>query len=164
MLCRAFEEKGIQAQTILFDSGYAESENFKFIHRLAKFFVTTLTENRLVSLSKEQGYIHLQQIEWKNQKLRYGITVKLKKVPFKVKLFKVLATNGDIDWVLTNQAQGSIEKQVVKDENKVRWLIEQLHRDLNNSPALNGANAVNNAQTQSFFLWLSCLVFTQGYG
>ncbi|HYR05456.1 MAG TPA: transposase [Gallionella sp.] len=106
MLCRAFEEKGIPAQTILFDSWYAASENFKFIHRLAKCFVTTLKENRLVSLSKEQGDIHLQPIEWTNQQLRYGITVKLQKVPFKVQLFKVVARNVDMEWVIKNRAQG----------------------------------------------------------
>jgi Transposase DDE domain len=92
--------------------------------------VTTLKENRLVSLSKEQGYIHLQQIELTPEQLQYGITVKLKEVPFKVQLFKVVATNGDIEWVITNRAPGSIDTQVVQNENKVRWFIEQLHREL----------------------------------
>ena len=55
MLRQPFEEKGIQAQTILFDNGYAAAENLKFIHRLGKFFVTNLKENRLVILAKEQG-------------------------------------------------------------------------------------------------------------
>ena len=75
MLRQAFEEKGIQAQTILFDSWYAASENLKFIHRLGKFFVTTLKENRPVSLSEEQGHIHLQQVGWANEQLQDGITV-----------------------------------------------------------------------------------------
>jgi Transposase DDE domain len=130
MLHQAFENKDIKAQTILFDCWYAASENLKFIHRLGKFFVTTLKENRLVSLGKEQGYIHLQQIEWTPEQLHDGITVKLKEVPFKVQLFKVVATNGDIEWVITNRAPGSINTQVVQNENKVRWLIEQLHREL----------------------------------
>ena len=130
MLQQAYEQKGIQAQTVLFDCWYAASENLKFIHRLGKFFVTTLKENRLVSLSKEQGYIHLQQIEWTDEQLRYGITVKLKEVPFKVQLFKVVATNGDIEWVITNRSPGSIDTPVVQNENKRRWVIEQLHREL----------------------------------
>jgi SRSO17 transposase len=130
MVRQAFEDKGIKAQTILFDSGYAASENLKFIHKLDKVFVTTLKDNRLVSFSKEQGSIHLQQIEWTHEKLQHGVTVKLKEVPFKVQLFKVVATNGDIEWVITNRAPGSIDTQVVQDENKVRWFIEQLHREL----------------------------------
>ncbi|MBK8508706.1 MAG: transposase [Candidatus Competibacteraceae bacterium] len=36
LLRRAYREKGIQAQTILFDSWYAAAENLKFIHRLGK--------------------------------------------------------------------------------------------------------------------------------
>lgn len=130
MVRQAFEDKGIKAQIILFDTWYAASENLKFIHKLDKIFVTTLKDNRLVSLSKEQGYIHLQQIEWTNEQLQYGITVKLKEIPFKVQLFKVVATNGDIEWVITNRAPGSIDTQVVQNENKVRWFIEQLHREL----------------------------------
>lgn len=130
MVRQAFEDKEIKAQIILFDTWYAASENLKFIHKLDKIFVTTLKDNRLVSLSKEQGYIHLQQIEWTNEQLQYGITVKLKEIPFKVQLFKVVATNGDIEWVITNRAPGSIDTQVVQNENKVRWFIEQLHREL----------------------------------
>ena len=47
-----------------------------------------------------------------------------------MQLFKVVATNGDIEWVITNRALGSIDTQVVQKENKVRWVIEQLHREL----------------------------------
>lgn len=130
MLRQAVEEKGIQAQTILFDSWYAASKNLKFIHRLGKFFVTPLKENRLVSLSQEQGYIHLQQIEWTAEHLQSGLTVKLQKIPCKVQLFKVVATNGDIEWVITNRAPSFINTPVVQNENKVRWFIEQLHREL----------------------------------
>ena len=130
LLRLAFEEKNIQAQTILFDSWYAASENLKYIHRLGKFFVTTLKENRLVSLSKEQGYIHLQELTWTAEQLKFGLLVKLKEVPFKVQLFKVVATNGDVEWVITNRTPGSIDTQVVQKENKVRWFIEQLHREV----------------------------------
>jgi hypothetical protein len=106
------------------------AENLKFIHRLEKVFVTTLKENRGVSLSPEQGSIHLQQIEWTAEQLRYGIQVKLKEVPFKVQLFKGVATNGDIEWVMTNRAPGSMDTPVVQNENQKRWVIEQLHREL----------------------------------
>lgn len=130
MVRQAYLVKRIKAGTILFDSWYAASENLKFIHRLKKIFVTTLKENRRVSLGPEQGYISLQQIEWTAEQLRYGISIKLKEVPFKVRLFKVVATNGDIDWVITNRPPGSIDTPVVQNENKGRWVIEQLHREL----------------------------------
>ncbi|HRD49565.1 MAG TPA: transposase, partial [Candidatus Contendobacter sp.] len=93
-------------------------------------FITTLKENRCISLSPEQGYIHLEQIEWTQEQLRDGISIKLKEVPFRVQLFKVVATKGDIDWVITNRAPGSMNTSVVQKENQRRWAIEQLHREL----------------------------------
>ena len=130
LLRGAFRGKAIQAGTVLFDSWYGSAENLKFIHRLNKVFVTTLKENRLVSLTPGDGYFHLQDLEWTPEQLRQGRTVKLKEVPFNVQLFKVVASNGDIDWVITNRSPGSIDTQVVQRENKVRWRIEQLHREL----------------------------------
>ena len=67
MILHAYADKGIKAQTVLFDCWYASSENIKLIHRLGKFFITTLKQNRLISLSQEQGYISLQQIQWTDE-------------------------------------------------------------------------------------------------
>jgi hypothetical protein len=116
--------------TVLFDSWYAAAENLKFIHRLGKVFVTTLKANRLVSLSQEGGYLHLQQLDWMAEQLQQGIPVKLKEVPFKMQLFKVVATNGDIDWGITHRSPGSSTTSAIQAENKRRWVIEQLHREL----------------------------------
>jgi len=130
MLQRAVADKLIQATTVLFDSWYAAAENLKLIHRLGLVFFTTLKENRLVSLSKEEGYIHLDQIDWTPDRLQNGVQVKLKEVPFKVQLFKLVATNGDIDWVITNSPDETLTAQVAQDANDVRWQIEELHRGL----------------------------------
>ena len=130
MLVRAVGDKGLQAKTILFDSWYAAADNLKLIHRLNLVFFTTLKENRLVSLSKEDGYIHLDQIEWTPERLQDGVLVKLKEVPFKVRLFKLVATNGDIDWVITNCPDETLTAQVAQDANDVRWQVEELHRGL----------------------------------
>jgi hypothetical protein len=138
MLLRAKGEKGLLARTVLFDTWYASVENLKMIHRMDMFFVSTLKENRLVSLSKQTGYIHLQQIEWTHHTLRYGLLVKLKELPFLVRLFKVVAPNGDIDWVITNRdhktdtegTQRPITTEDVQEENAFRWQIEQMHREV----------------------------------
>ncbi len=120
----------------LFDSWYASVENLKLIERAHRFFVTTLKSNRLVSLNKEAGYTHLQEIAWRPETIHLGILVKLKALPFLVRLFKIVATNGDIEWVITNrdhaagEAQGSITSDDVQAANAVRWKIEQLHREL----------------------------------
>jgi hypothetical protein len=138
MLLRAKSDKGIQARTVLFDSWYASVDNLKLIQRLELCFVTTLKSNRLVSLSKEQGYIHLQDIEWTSPQLQHGVLVKLKELPFLVRLFKIVAPHGDIDWIITNRhseqsggdGQSSLCAQDIQEENAVRWQIEQLHREL----------------------------------
>jgi hypothetical protein len=137
MLLRAVSDKELQAQTILFDSWYASLDNFKLIERLGRFFVTTLKSNRLVSVSKEQGFIHLPEVEWTPERLQHGVLVKLKDLPFLVRLFKIVAPNGDIDWLITNRSntgegdkQRAITAQDVEDQNALRWQIEQLHREL----------------------------------
>lgn len=130
MVLNAKSDKQIKARTLLFDSWYASVDNLKLIERLDMVFVTTLKDNRMVSLSKEGGYIHLQDIAWTAQRLTYGVPVKLKEVPFKVQLFKVVAPNGDIEWVITNHPEGTFTTADIQDENAERWQIEQLHREL----------------------------------
>jgi hypothetical protein len=130
MLLHAVVEKKIKAKRVLFDSWYASWKNLKHVHRLELIFYTTLKNNRLVSLSKESGYIHLDQIEWNEEKLLNGIIVKLKKVPFKVKLFKVVATNGDIDWIITNDLDETVTTQVAQEADDLRWQVEEFHREL----------------------------------
>ena len=97
MLKMAFEVRKIRAKYILFDSWYASVANLKYIHRQDRIFYTTIKSNRLVSSTKEEGYIHLQDIDWTPERLETGISVKLKDLPFLVKLFKIVATDGDID-------------------------------------------------------------------
>jgi len=130
ILVRAVTDKRIQAQTVLFDSWYASWRNLKLVHRLELRFYTTLKSNRLISLSKEGGYIHLQDIEWSEEQMQHGIVVKLKKVPFKVRLFKLVAPNGDIDWIITNDLDATVTKQVAQEASDVRWQVEAFHREL----------------------------------
>lgn len=130
MFENAITHKHIKARTILFDAWYASVDNLKHIHRCGWTFFTTLKSNRMVSLSKEEGYVHLDQIEWTAERLAHGIPVKLKEVPFHVRLFKLVAANGDIDWVITNRLDETVTPQVAQDANDVRWQVEELHRGL----------------------------------
>lgn len=130
MLVAAVADKQLQAQTVLFDSWYAAADNLKLINRLGLIFYTTLKDNRLVSVNQAAGYVHLTAIEWTAERREKGVEVKLKEVPFKVRLFKLVATNGDIDWVITNNPEETLTAQVVQDANDVRWQIEELHRGL----------------------------------
>ena len=130
MLLRALDEKQIQAKTILFDTWYASWKNLKLVHRLGLIFYTTLKSNRVVSLSKEDGYVYPKDVDWTTDHLKSGVTIKLNKIPFKVKLFKVVATNGDIDWIITNDLDETVITQVAQEANDVRWQVEEFHREL----------------------------------
>ncbi len=50
-------------------------------------------------------------------------------MPFHVQLFKLVALDGNIDWVITNCPE-KISADLVQKENKVRWNIETMHREL----------------------------------
>ena len=139
MLTRAVSDKRIKAKAVLFDARYASVENPKTIHRMGLYFVTTLKKNRLVSLSKEAGYVHLDQIEWTAETLSNGIVVKLKEPPLHARLFKLVAENGDIERAIANKEPkaGSsgdppspMTARDVRNETAVRWQIEQTHREL----------------------------------
>jgi hypothetical protein len=130
MFVHALDQKQLRARTILFDGWYASAENLKVIHRRKRTFFTTLKSNRLVSLSKEHGYIHLDQVEWTPARMTSGVLVKLKEVPFLVRLFKLVAPDGDIDWVITNDLDETMTAQVAEDSSDVRWQVEELHRGL----------------------------------
>ncbi|MDD5274479.1 MAG: hypothetical protein PHR16_00155 [Methylovulum sp.] len=68
MLINAVADKGILAKTVLFDSWYAAWQHLKRVNSLKLTFylcplgLTTLKNNRLVSLSKEEGHVHLDDI------------------------------------------------------------------------------------------------------
>jgi SRSO17 transposase len=130
MLINVVANKQIKAKTVLFDSWYAAWDNLKLINTLQLIFYTTLKNNRLVSPSIEEGYVHLESIDWTDERLTQGVIVKLKKVPFKVKLFKLVATNGDIDWIITNDLDETLTTQVVETKNNLRWKVEEFHREL----------------------------------
>jgi len=129
MVIAAKKEKGIQASILLMDSFYASVKNFKLFHRMGMIFVSQLKSNRLVSLTKEGGYIHMQELEWTEETIKEGISVKLKELPFRLQLFKVVAPNGDIDRVVTNHPD-HVTSEVVQKKNDIRWKIEEMHREL----------------------------------
>ena len=185
MLVRAKSDKRLQANTVLFDTWYASVDNLKLIHRtLGMFFVTTLKSNRLVSLSKEQSYRHLQEIVWTDEQLQQGIWVKLKELPFLVRLFKVVAPsetrlrvgNGDIDWVITNRdtlGQGDTQRpmtvQDVQEANGLRWQIEQMHRELKQLVGTEkcqcrAARSQRNHLSCCYLAWLSLKMAAKGTG
>jgi DDE superfamily endonuclease len=169
MFVNAVEQKEIQARTILFDGWYASAENLKVIHRRRWTFFTTLKSNRVVSLSKGQGYIHLEELEWTPARLAHGVSVKVKEVPFKVRFFKRVAPNGDIDWVITHDLAETVTAQVAEDSSDVRWQVEELHRGLKQLTGsekcqCRAARAQRNHLACCYHAWVSLKVRAQELG
>jgi len=169
MFVNAVDQKQIKARTLLFDGWYASAENLKLIHRRNRIFFTTLKSNRLVSLYKEQGYIHLEEIEWTADRVAHGVVVKLKEVPFKVRLFKLVAPNGDIDWVITNDLDETMTAQVAEESSDVRWQVEELHRGLKQLTGTEkcqcrAARAQRNHLACGYHAWVSLKVKAKELG
>ncbi len=165
MVINAVYAKKIKAQRILFDSWYASAENFKLVHRLGLIFFTTLKSNRMVSLSKEGGWIHLNEIDWTTERLKHGVMVKLKELPF-----KVVATDGNIDWVITNCPDETLTTQVAQEASDVRWQIEELHRGLKQLTGIEkcqcrkGRHSQRNHIACCYHAWLSLKVKAKALG
>ncbi|RYY19050.1 MAG: transposase, partial [Cytophagaceae bacterium] len=117
------------ARTVLFDSWYASSENLKVIHRAGWTFFTTLKSNRLVSLRKETGYQTLDTLEPPAQGWSRGVEMRVQQVPFALRLFKLVATDGSIEWgVITNHLAAHLNRELVIEAVQVRWQLEEFHR------------------------------------
>ena len=145
------------------------AENLKLIHRRKRIFFTTLKSNRLVSLSKESGYLHLEDLEWTPERLMHGVLVKLKEVPFYVRLFKLVAPDGDIDWVITNDLAETLTAQVARETSDVRWQVEELHRGIKQLTGsercqCQAARAQRNHLACCYHAWLSLKVKAQELG
>lgn len=122
--------KGLLAKTILFDSWYGSWQNLKLVNKHGWTFFTTLKGNRLISPDRETGYVHLDELEFNGQQLRTGKVVKLKKIPFQVKLFKVVTTDGSIEWVISNDLSDETNIFTAELKNENRWQVEEMHRGL----------------------------------
>lgn len=153
MFKQVVSQATIQARTLLFDSWYASSENLKVIHRAAWTFFTTLKSNRLVSVSKQTGYQALDTLEPPAGGWSRGVEVRLQQVPFGVKLFKLVATDGSIEWVITNHLAAQVSREMVIDAVKVRWQVEEFHRSFKQ---LTGAEKCQCRKAQSQRNHLTC--------
>ena len=175
MLINAVANKRLKARRVLFDNWYASVENLKLVVRLGLVFVTTLKNNRLVSLSKEGGYIHLQDLKWTEEQLQHGMLVKLKELPFKVRLFKVVfpdegierAESERVEWVITNADRpDDPTAHSVQEETEVRWQVEQLHRELKQLTGIEScqcrkARAQRTHIASCYHAWLSLKVIAK---
>jgi len=169
MFRQVVKENKLLARSLLFDSWYAGSANLKEIHRAGWTFFTTLKSNRLGSLSKETGYQTLDSLDPPPQGWSKGVEVRLKEVPFGVKLFKLVATNGSIEWVITNHLAAHLTREMVIDAVEVRWQVEEFHRSfkqLTGSEKCQCRKAIlqRNHLTCCYLAWVSLRQYARAIG
>jgi hypothetical protein len=131
MLLAAVHHKQLPFQGVLMDTWYATKKIMLLIQSLNKQYYCPLKNNRQVDESIGlKSYQRVDSLEWDNQELNQGKTIKIKGFPkeHKVKLFRVEVSTHRTDYVVTNDyTQNSTE--ATHQTCGFRWRIEQLHRE-----------------------------------
>ena len=83
-----------------------------------------------------------------------------------MKLFKLVATNGDIDWVITNDLAETVTTLVAQEANDLRWQVEEFHRELKQLTGsekcqCRKARSQRNHLACCYHAWLSLKVHAQ---
>lgn len=121
-MLRSAHQRGFQPECVLFDSWYASLPNLKLIRDLGWRWLTRLKPNRLVN-PDGQGNRCLDQLDLSAA----GTQVHLKGYGF-ILVFKIVATNGDIEYGATNDL-------ALPELHRLRfaelgWMIETYHRGI----------------------------------
>jgi len=118
------KKRGFKPSYILADCWYGSVENMKYIRDYHWKFIFGLKENRLVSITKHV-YVAVADLDWSNTLLQ---KVWLKEFGY-VLVAKLVVTNGDIRYVVTNDLS-LIDTTTLAHHNDHRWKIETFHRGI----------------------------------
>lgn len=114
--------RGFAPCAVVFDSWYSSLPNLKLIRSLQWIWLTRLKENRLVNPDRS-GNRAIKKVEIAET----GTIVHLKDYGM-IKVFKIVATDGDIEYWATNDLHMD-ELTRVKYAGEA-WTIEQFHRGI----------------------------------
>lgn len=132
MLGNAYFVKHLPFRTVLIDSWYASMRVMKAIDAISKIYYAPLKCNRLVNDSDGvEDHKRVDALTWTAGELRHGKRAHIKKFPknHQVKLFRIVSASGRTEYIATNDLSQS-DAKATKQECRVRWKIEQLHREL----------------------------------
>ena len=116
------KERGLAPRCVVFDSWYSSTANLKLIDSLQWIWLTRLKENRLVNPDRT-GNRAIKEITIDES----GSLVHLKEYGM-IKVFKIVARDGDIEYWATNDFEMS-ELKRIKYANEA-WTIENFHRGI----------------------------------
>lgn len=95
--------------------------------------------------------------------------VRVQQVPFGVKLFKLVATDGSTEWGITNHMAAHLSREMVIDAAQVRWHVEELHRSFKQLTGsercqCRKAQAQRNHLTCCYLAWVSLRQYVRPIG
>ncbi len=144
MLGNAHFVKRLPFQTVLIDAWYASMNLMKAIEALSKVYYVPLKRNRLVSISVAAGYQRVETLGWTSAEASEGKLVHINKFPkgHQVKVFRLASDSGRTEYIATNDLSQS-DAGATRQKCRLRWKIEQLHRELNRRQGLASVSVVS---------------------
>ena len=147
----------IKFRYVLTDSWFAAKENFEFILKKGKHFISALKDNRLVALSeedkKEGRFVRVSQLELADQQAVRGW---LKGFPCEVLFVRRVFTNKDGSIGLLNLVCSDLAcngGQVATIYQK-RWKVEEFHKSLKSNAGL-AKSPTRTVTTQNNHIFMS---------
>jgi hypothetical protein len=129
----------IKFRYVVTDSGFASQENFEFILKKGKHFISALKDNRLVAVTendkKEGRFVRISQLELADQQAVRGW---LKGFPQEVLFVRRVFTNQDGSIGLLNLVGSDLARngEQVATIYPKRWKVEEFHKSLKSNAGL----------------------------
>lgn len=139
-MLRLAKHRGMKPTAVVFDTWYGSQANLNLIQDLGWTWYAPLKGNRIVNYTQ-----HLEELTIEPE----GLTVHLKLVG-PVKVFKFIATDGDIEFWVTNKLDATAAD--ASEARVRRWSVEEFHRGLKQTTGIGKCQARNNrAQRNHIF-------------
>lgn len=142
--------RGLSPKAIVFDSWYSSLDNLKFIRTLEWIFIAWVRKDRIV-VPKPHVKKHISEIKIPKQ----GRVIHLRGFG-QVKVFKLVAKKGDIDYIITNDF--SLSFPDIEDAAARRWKVEEYHRGLKQTTGVEGCQS-RTSRSQRTHIFCAILSF-----
>lgn len=130
-MLKSLQDRAVSYRYGLMDSWYATADLMKYFIQNDRIFYCPIKSNRKVDeTGGEKPYVQVSTLQWTEQDLEQGKTIKLHRFPMdtKVKLFRVAVSSDRTEHIVTNDCtQNSTTAARLKSAQ--RWKVEQFHRE-----------------------------------
>jgi hypothetical protein len=155
-MLRLAQHRGLRPEVVVFDTWYGSQANLNLIQDLGWFWFAPLKDNRIVNYTQ-----HLKDLDFSRDEMANGKTAHLKLVG-EVKVFKFIATDGDIEYWVTNKLNSNMTDMC--QARARRWSVEEFHRGLKQTTGIGKCQARNNrAQRNHIFCSIRSFVILEHY-